>query len=132
VSGVVASDGGSVHSLALKSDGTVWAWGGGFLGQLGDGNFYTNPSGDLGGVATTVQVIGLSAVVAIAAGGDHSLALSAVAANRPPVITCPSDVNLSNGPGQGSAVVNYPAPLLSGCVGNVVVVCNPTSGSVFS
>ena len=29
--------GGSAHSLALKSDGTLWAWGSNTLGQLGDG-----------------------------------------------------------------------------------------------
>jgi alpha-tubulin suppressor-like RCC1 family protein len=131
LSAVVAIDGGRFHALALKSDGTVWAWGGGFIGQLGDGNFYTNPSGDLGGVATPVQVIGLSAVVAIAAGGDHSLALPAVAPNTPPVITCPPAVNVSNDPGQCSAVVNYTAPLVSGGTGNVVVVCNPPSGFPF-
>jgi len=28
---------GAIHSLALKSDGTVWAWGGNPMGQLGDG-----------------------------------------------------------------------------------------------
>ncbi len=28
---------GGDHSLALKSDGTIWAWGGGIYGNLGDG-----------------------------------------------------------------------------------------------
>src|SRR3990167_3222804 len=28
---------GTNHRLALKSDGTVWAWGGNTYGQLGDG-----------------------------------------------------------------------------------------------
>jgi hypothetical protein len=37
---VTAIAGGGLHSLALNSDGTVWAWGDGQLGQLGDGNFY--------------------------------------------------------------------------------------------
>jgi alpha-tubulin suppressor-like RCC1 family protein len=31
---------GGVHSLALKSDGTVWAWGDDWYGQLGDGKYY--------------------------------------------------------------------------------------------
>ena len=51
------------HSLALKSDGTVWAWGDNSSGQLGDGtverNFRTIP----------VQVTGLTDVVAIATRG---------------------------------------------------------------
>ena len=120
--------GGSEHSLALKSDGTVWAWGSGYSGQLGDGNFYTTGNR---GVATPVQVSGLTTVTAIAGGGAHSLALPAVAANTPPVITCPADVNVPNDPSQCSAVVNYPAPSTIGGTGNVVVVCNPPSDSVF-
>ena len=32
-----AVDGGGSHSLALRSDGTVWAWGYNGYGQLGDG-----------------------------------------------------------------------------------------------
>jgi len=32
---VIAAGGG--HSLALKEDGTLWAWGANFYGQLGDG-----------------------------------------------------------------------------------------------
>nr|WP_269456777.1 Ig-like domain-containing protein [Thermanaeromonas toyohensis] len=58
---------GTYHSLALKSDGTVWAWGQNSYGQLGDGTT-TNRY-------TPVQVQGLSDVVAVAAGGGHSLAL---------------------------------------------------------
>ena len=29
--------GGESHTIALKSDGTLWAWGGNWVGQLGDG-----------------------------------------------------------------------------------------------
>jgi len=35
-------DGGDAHSIALKSDGTVWAWGANAYGQLGNGT--NNPS----------------------------------------------------------------------------------------
>jgi len=35
--GAIAIDAGEDHSLALKSDGTVWAWGHDYYGQLGDG-----------------------------------------------------------------------------------------------
>ncbi|HHT9159863.1 MAG TPA: hypothetical protein ACFYEH_08365 [Candidatus Brocadiaceae bacterium] len=53
--------------MALKSDGTVWAWGWNGYGQLGDGT--------LSNKSTTVQVSGLSDVIAIACGASHSLAL---------------------------------------------------------
>ncbi|MFF5206373.1 RCC1 domain-containing protein [Streptosporangium sp. NPDC000396] len=68
----IAADG--THSLALRNDGTVWAWGDDSSGQLGDGG------GTTGGSAP-VQVVGtggtgvLSGVQRIAAGGAHSLAL---------------------------------------------------------
>ena len=35
---VIAIAGGGYHSLALKSDGTIWAWGKNEYGQLGDGS----------------------------------------------------------------------------------------------
>lgn len=58
---------GSDHTLAIKTDGTLWAWGGNYVGQLGDG--------------TTVQKteptpIGISNMwEKIAAGQGHSLGL---------------------------------------------------------
>jgi alpha-tubulin suppressor-like RCC1 family protein len=70
---VVAVAAGAIHSLALKSDGTVWAWGGGDRGQLGDGVTRCSACGQ----STPTQVDGLSQITAIAAGTAHSLALSA-------------------------------------------------------
>src|ERR1035437_208986 len=35
---------GTYHSLAIKSDGTLWAWGGNFSYQLGDGTKITRPT----------------------------------------------------------------------------------------
>ena len=35
---VVAVAAGRLHNLALKSDGTVWAWGRNYEGELGIGN----------------------------------------------------------------------------------------------
>ncbi len=58
---------GTNHTLALKNDGTVWAWGLNTSGQLGDGTI-TNKS-------TPVQVKSLSGITAIAVGPNHSLAL---------------------------------------------------------
>ena len=67
------------HSLALRADGTVWAWGSNAFGQLGDG------AGGAGTFsATPVQVIDpldasgfLTGVVGVAAGVGHSLARKA-------------------------------------------------------
>jgi alpha-tubulin suppressor-like RCC1 family protein len=59
--------GGQLHSLALKEDGTVLAWGYNEQGQLGDG---TNTSS-----STPVRVSELDGVRVIAAGGSNGLAL---------------------------------------------------------
>ena len=55
------------HSLALKGDGTVWAWGYNEYGELGNG---TNSDSNV-----PVQVLGLTGITAITEGWDHSLAL---------------------------------------------------------
>lgn len=74
LSGIIAiTSGGALggdtnsHNLALKSDGTVWAWGSNSDGQLGDGTDIDRN--------TPIQVGGLSHVIAIAGGGAHSIAL---------------------------------------------------------
>jgi alpha-tubulin suppressor-like RCC1 family protein len=61
---------GSGHSLALTSDGAVFAWGANLFGQLGDGTTRATE--------TPVAVASPAGVTftAVAAGGDHSLALS--------------------------------------------------------
>ena len=64
---VTAISAGSYHSLALRSDSTVWAWGGNADGQLGDSTNLDRIS--------PVKVYGLTKVIAIAAGGSHNLAL---------------------------------------------------------
>ncbi|WP_068468395.1 PKD-like domain-containing protein [Candidatus Protochlamydia phocaeensis] len=67
---VIAIAGGNEHSLALRSDGTVWAWGGNNLGQLGNGtNANSNLPLEVGGGTP------LTNVIAIAAGINYSLAL---------------------------------------------------------
>lgn len=63
-------DAGTSHTLALASDGTVWAWGSNQGGQLGNGTAEDS--------ATPVQVPipdGV-AITQIAAGSDHSLAIA--------------------------------------------------------
>ena len=65
----VAVSAGVGHSLALRNDGAIFAWGLNLEGQLGIGNNVTK--------VTPVRVTTLSNVVAIAAGGAHSLAVKA-------------------------------------------------------
>ena len=67
ITGAVAA--GNAHSLALRADGSVWAWGANEAGQLGLGT--ANP------VLTPAQVLGVATVEQIAAGRAHSLALTA-------------------------------------------------------
>ncbi len=77
---VIDVAGGMGHSLALKKDGTVWAWGANHDGQLGNGT-QTKVSADYTTVledhnsTVPVQVTGLDHVTAIAAGWSSSFAL---------------------------------------------------------
>lgn len=74
LSNIVEVSGGRSLSLALRSDGTVFAWGFNGSGGLGNG---ASPTGS----ATPVQVKGLNGVgflsdiVAVSAGAFHCLAL---------------------------------------------------------
>jgi alpha-tubulin suppressor-like RCC1 family protein len=68
LTGVVAIAAGRLHALALRSDGTVWAWGGNAVGQLGNGTVNSK--------LVPFKVIGEAVgVVAIAAHADDSMAL---------------------------------------------------------
>ncbi len=58
---------GRYHGLALKSDGTVWVWGNGGNGQLGDGTF--------GLSSKPKMVVALTGVTSVSAGSEHNLAL---------------------------------------------------------
>jgi YD repeat-containing protein len=64
---ITAIMGGEHANYALKSDGTLWAWGGNFVGQLGDGT-YTN-------TVVPVQVSGLFSVTSLGGRGYHNLAV---------------------------------------------------------
>lgn len=67
LTGIISAAGGGLHSMALKNDSTIWAWGLNMTGQLGDG---TNT-----GKTTPVQVNNLTGIFAIAAAPYHSLAM---------------------------------------------------------
>lgn len=64
---IVAIEAGAYHNLALKADGSVWAWGNNQNGQIGNNSTVKQSS--------PLKVNGLPAVIAIAAGNNHSLAL---------------------------------------------------------
>ena len=68
-SSVTAIAAGDLHSLFLKSDGSLWAMGYNGFGQLGDGNVNDNTETNL------PEQIVASNVTAIAAGDVHSLFL---------------------------------------------------------
>jgi len=68
LTGVTAIAAGGNHTVALKSDGTVWTFGYNYYGQLGAGKIMTIKT-------TPVQVWNLTEVTAIAAGGNHTVAL---------------------------------------------------------
>jgi alpha-tubulin suppressor-like RCC1 family protein len=65
--GAIGIAAGYDHAVAMKTDGTVWAWGGNNNGQLGNGTTT--------GSVTPVLVSGISGVEAVAAGYFDSVAL---------------------------------------------------------
>ena len=58
---------GASHCLAIKNDGTVWAWGWNDYGQLGDGSFESKNR--------PIQVK-IKNIVKVSSGGLHSVALT--------------------------------------------------------
>lgn len=77
LTGAKAAAAGNGHSVILKADGTVWAWGKNQQGQLGNGaehdeyGYYYQPAV----VSQPTQVVGLEDVQTVAAGGNHTLAV---------------------------------------------------------
>ena len=67
LTGVTGIAAGHRYSLALRDDGTVWAWGDNRFGLLGNGTTVDRNRAD--------RIVGLSNVTAIAGGYDHALAL---------------------------------------------------------
>ncbi|HBE78217.1 MAG TPA: hypothetical protein DDW65_10610 [Firmicutes bacterium] len=74
LSNITAIGAGDNHTLAVKSDGTAWAWGYDYYGQVGDGT-----SGSSTGIKYPVQVktgtTFLTGITAISGGVKFSLAL---------------------------------------------------------
>ncbi|HET8809933.1 MAG TPA: T9SS type A sorting domain-containing protein [Flavobacteriaceae bacterium] len=64
---VIDISAGLEHSLAVKSDGTVWSWGRNNHGQLGNGS---NTDQNI-----PIQISGLNGVISVSGGWFHSFAL---------------------------------------------------------
>jgi alpha-tubulin suppressor-like RCC1 family protein len=71
LSGVKAIAAGTLHALALLSDGTVMAWGENIAGELGTGEHGATESG------VPVRVQAIRSAVGVAAGYEHSAAVLA-------------------------------------------------------
>src|SRR4029434_2014126 len=67
LTGAVAIGAGRNHSLAVKSDGTAWAWGANGSGQLGHNTTSTGATG------TPAQMQGITTASKIVGGEAHSL-----------------------------------------------------------
>ncbi|KAA5538863.1 RCC1 domain-containing protein [Adhaeribacter rhizoryzae] len=75
--GVIAISAGANHSLAVKSDGTVYAWGDDSYGQLGNGYIRSGDDYLTKSTASAVpeKVNALFDVIAVAGGSHHSIGL---------------------------------------------------------
>ncbi len=94
LSNIIAVSGGYFHTVALKSDETVWTWGDNYYGQLGTG---TNDNSNV-----PVQMLVVGNVIKIACGGGHTICLRTDGS----VWTCGSnyDGQLGNGDNSDSNV----------------------------
>ena len=95
---VVDVDDGHYHSLALKSDGTVWGWGQNFLGQLAQGN-------DASPKASPVQWGSISDATAVYGGRDMTYVLDAAG-----TLWCSGGNGLECGRADGPAEITDPSP----------------------
>lgn len=127
LTGIIAIAAGSVHSLFLKNDGTVWACGAGDRGALGNGCC------DEAHKNLPVQVVGLTGIMDISAGGSHSLFLK----NDGTVWACGENLNGQAGVGGlGAGAFIWNATQVrdinnSGVLNNVVAIEAGNEHSLF-
>ena len=136
LSAVVQIAAGGAFGVALRSDGSVWAWGDNTFGQLGNGTTADS--------ALPVAVPGLAAT-AIAAGGNHALALKpdtrAVAWGRNNAgqlgnntttdSSTPVDVSLPPQPGLPALPTKAIAILAAGGEHSLIVYQGPGAAAAF-
>lgn len=115
LTGAKAISAGGWHSVALKNDGTVWAWGWNGDGQLGDGTTVDK--------SIPTQVPSLTNVTKIAAGTYHTLALK-----NDGTVWAWGD-NVSGQLGNGTTGSDRNTPVQVNGLANVVAI---TAGRFFS
>ena len=91
---------GVYHSLGLRTDGTLWAWGGNTYGQLG--------TGSASQYSTTPAQVGTGLYTQVAAGGAHNLGLRADGS------LWVWGINMSGQLGTGAAGANVSTPVRVG------------------
>ena len=97
LTGITAIGAGFGHSVALKDDGTVWAWGDNGYNQFGDGTAISSN--------VPVRIPSLANITAIAAGGYHTIAIK----NDKTVWAC--GYNYYGQVGNGSAAITIEVPV---------------------
>ena len=127
----LAISAGAAHALALRADGTVWAWGGNEHGQLGTGNADNTLARPVLGLPTPLA--GASTVKAVIAGARNS----AVVYRDGSVWIWGSNSNgqLGNGstaPSSTPLLLNTLAGVAAVTVGDAFVSVLKTDGTVFS
>lgn len=117
---------GYKHVLALKNDGTVWAWGDNYYGQLGNGNYNDSYAPQ--------QVPGLINIIKVSAGTYYSMALR----NDGTVYTWGYNAQGQLGTGSSSYDSNTPSvvPSLSGITkidaGSYAAIALKSDGTVYT
>ena len=114
--GIAQAVAGNWHSLALKTNGTVWSWGYSGNGELG---VSISP-----GPKNPIMVPSLSNIVAIAAGNSQSLALG----SNGLVYACGGNYFGEMGDGNGGGPTHYTPTLVS----NLSNVISVASGEYYS
>jgi alpha-tubulin suppressor-like RCC1 family protein len=117
LSGIVAISAGVGYNLALRSDGTVCAWGDNSYAQLGINPGTVNP-GDPASILVPTPVPGMTGVVSIATAGLHS----SVAHNDGSVWTWGYNYYGVLGYGTPGEYVMYPTPAKANVVNGAVRV----------
>ena len=107
---------GSWHSMALKSDGSVWAWGYAANGQIGT-NISPSPK-------NPILISSLSNIIALAAGNSQSYALGS---NRS-VYAFGGNYYGEMGDGNGGGAVHYTPTLVSNLTGVVSIASGENYG----